>query len=126
MTGPEFISSNFQLATEDEVKMTVFAHHHTFYFSIKVEIKHFLRDNWSKWEMERPEWYNARVIALVPAEYLPTNILVDLGGAKGRRASLDRLIAAEDLKKLVIANSRKPTVVTKKKFSLNKAKVVPV
>ena len=113
------------MATEDEVKFVVFAHHPTFYESHDIEIKQWLRANWNNWEKDekdRPEWFTARVISLIPATYLPRDTLSKLGGETGRRASLDKLIEAEDLEKLVVAKARKSTIVNVKKKKSNKKK----
>ena len=124
VNSTEYVIQNYQQAEEDEIRFGVFSHHRAMFDPIDIEIKKWLRDNWRLWVETQPEWFTARTISLVPADYLPILILKELGGAKGRRASLDKLIAAEDLKVLAVANARK-TAITKKAKKKKGNQVVP-
>ena len=84
-SGKQFVVNNFKNATNDKMKFNVFKKHRSFYYSIEGEIKIWLKDEWGRWEYEKPAWFNPVAIAEVPADLLPKSVLKKMGGYEGRR-----------------------------------------
>jgi len=99
-TGKHFVVANFSEADNDEMRFDVFTHHRSFYEKIEVELKTWLKDNWERWEEDKPVWFNSAAIKSVPVDMLPLSALKSLGGVKGRRASLDRMSKTEEVEKV--------------------------
>ena len=95
-TGAEFLCQQWRDASTDKEKFYIFGKHKSYYFSINEDVKHWLNENWEKWEEERPEWFTAKVINKIPSELLPKETLEKYGGLKGRKKSVDALIKEEE------------------------------
>ena len=87
-TGKAYKVDSFIEAVSDVTKFEVFNCHPSFYASIREELKTWLDDNWATWEEERPTWFNATRIVMVPPEMLPSKALSDMGGVAGRKESI--------------------------------------
>ena len=94
-TGKKFVVDNFTEAETDEMKFDVFTHHPSYYYEVNNKIKIWLAEKWDTWEDEKPEWFTAQAISEIPADILPEKVLAKLGGAKGRRRSLDAMMTEE-------------------------------
>jgi hypothetical protein len=56
--------------------------------SIKEDVKVWTLTNWSKWEEEKPDWFNLVVKAQIPDDFIPADAVLALGGAlRARRGS---------------------------------------
>ena len=88
-TGKQFVVYNFENATDDKRKFNVFKKHRSFYLSIEKDIKSWLKKEWAKWEVDKPEWFTTVAIAEVPADMLPIGVLKKMKDKDGRRDSID-------------------------------------
>ena len=82
------MENRFRECETDEQKFGVFGNHDSYYKSFEKDLKIFLNENWSKWEEEQPDWFNAQVISLIPLACLPKEALIEMGGEEGRKASI--------------------------------------
>ena len=94
-TGKEYAVDTFHEAETDEIKFDVFGYHRSFYASIKEELKTWLKDEWENWESEKPDWFNARAIGLVPEDMLPAVALQKMNDQGGRKKSIAAMEKAE-------------------------------
>ena len=96
-TGKEFLCDNWRngAGRGDRERFHIFSKHKSYYKSINNELKEWLHENWEKWNYEREDWFTAKMIGKIPAEILPERVLVSLGGVKGRRKSIDKLVMEE-------------------------------
>jgi hypothetical protein len=53
--------------------------------SIEKEVKVWTRENWRRWESEKPAWFNDVRIAAIPDEFMLHEAVIALGGAQRRR-----------------------------------------
>ena len=96
-TGKQFLCDLFRDASTDKEKFYIFSKHKSYYKSINKEIKEWLtEENWERWEENDDEednssWFNPKGISHIPEELLPPAVLASMGGAKGRRASIDAM-----------------------------------
>jgi len=96
-TGKQFLCDVFRNAKTDMEKFYVFNKHKSYYKSVNKEIKEWLTvENWKRWVdndgvKDNESWFNAKSISRIPEELLPPAVLAEMGGAKGRRASIDAM-----------------------------------
>ena len=94
--GKDFVVDNFLKSESDYVKFRVFTHHRSYYLRIYKELKVWLDENWEKWEEDKPDWFDAYMIGLVPSELLPAKTLQKFGGERGRKKSIAMMAKAEE------------------------------
>ena len=85
----------YEESQTDALKFEVFGTHRTFYRPLAPELMKWMNENWDRWEEEKPEWFNAKLIEKIPAEMLPVKVLKKLGGEEKRRDGLKSLMAKE-------------------------------
>ena len=98
-TAKEFCCDAWRAESNDKRRFAILNIHRSYYRSIDGEIKTWLHTNWETWEKE-DNWFNAKLIRQIPEELLPTGVLQKLGGAVGRRESLDAMEKIEKAAKL--------------------------
>lgn len=80
VTGKQFKCRNFQEAKSDRERFDIFLIHHSYYASITVEVREWVRDNWDRWNEEQEEWFTERLKASVPEDMIPAREPEDLEG----------------------------------------------
>ena len=75
MTGPEYACHTFLIATTDVERHFILTYHHSYYSSVKGEIRVWLSTNWNKWTVdEKPDWFTPHFLASIPEDMLPKDI----------------------------------------------------
>ena len=70
--GKDVIIKRFRESNEDKIKAwAVFESTKHWWKSIEEEVRGWVEANWSKWEEERPKWFDENVRARIPVEYIP-------------------------------------------------------
>ena len=86
--GKEYTMTYFLEGESDAVKFQIFKNSRHHWNSIEVKVRKWVRENWAKWEEEKPEWFTDAMKAMVPEEFIPAT-----GDARrresARRASVD-------------------------------------
>jgi hypothetical protein len=87
--GKELTMNGFIEGKDDWKKgYAVFTNSKKHWRSIEDEVKNWVKDNWDRWEEEKPDWFDQAMRARVPIEYIP-----GVGDARKResvrRASVD-------------------------------------
>jgi hypothetical protein len=86
--GKDLTISCFRDGESDAMKFGVFKRSRHHWISIADKVRKWVKDNWARWEDEKPEWFTDARKAMVPEEYIPTT-----GDARKResvrRASVD-------------------------------------
>ena len=106
-TGAEFLCQQWRDASTDKEKFYIFGKHRSYYFNIEDDVKLWLRENWERWEEERPDWLTAKLISKIPADLLPVTVLAGMGGEIGRSESI-RAMKKEE--KEIVGGKRKLSV----------------
>jgi hypothetical protein len=87
-TGKTLTLSYFTEGKNDQIKSNVLRKTKHHWVSKEQEIKKWIELSWERWNTEKPEWFDDKLRALVPVEYIPK-----AGGARRkesvRRASVD-------------------------------------
>jgi hypothetical protein len=81
-TGRDFTLRQFIDGTNDAIKADAafnISFHHRKHF--EKDIKLWVEQNWTKWEDEKPDWFNEVMKAQIPIEFIPI-----LGDAKKRES----------------------------------------
>ena len=99
-TGKQFITEGFQLLKTDKEKINSFSRHRSLNADIEPDLKVWLKENWERWQEEKPDWFTAAAIESVPVDMLPLSAMNSLGGVKGRRGSLDKMAKGEKAEKV--------------------------
>jgi hypothetical protein len=88
-TGGQYSQSLFiDNEGNDEFRSLIFTTNAAHWQPIEEEVQVWCLSNWSKWEAEKPEWFNAGLKASIPDDFIPAAAVVALGGvARERRAS---------------------------------------
>jgi len=97
ITGKHFAVVNFLEAKTDDLRFEVFGHHRSYYESIVPE----------NWIESCPDWFTATAISQAPSDMLPTEVLVSMGGEKGRNASI--ISMQEEANKPIVDRGRRGT-----------------
>ena len=71
VTGKHFTAQRFREAGGDRAKNHVFAMHPAFYAAFRGEVKLWVGENFNKWNEEKPEWFNERLMANIPSDMIP-------------------------------------------------------
>ena len=91
-TGHEQSREYFTLGKDDEMKLNVFTARPEHWKSIAGDVKAFTHANWARWTVEKPAWFTADIIAMVPDEFIPEDARLELDaaekGGKRRRSSV--------------------------------------
>jgi hypothetical protein len=86
VSGRKCCAQYFTEGATDEDKLGVFGSSRLLWESdIGSEVMEFTLQNWARWEREKPSWFTPLLKATVPDEYIPTEFLAGLGGAKRMR-----------------------------------------
>ena len=109
ITGKQYVVKNYYKTESDQIRFDVFTHHRSFYDNIQGDIIKWLNDSWSEWEETSPGWFTAGAVASIPADMLPVAVLQEMGGAKGRRESIDAM-KKEKAEELKSGSKRKQSV----------------
>ena len=99
-TGKQMAVDTFKEVESANSKFEIFGHHRSFYDTIEKELKTWLKENWERWQEEKPDWFTAAAIESVPVDMLPLSAMNSLGGVKGRRGSLDKMAKGEKAEKV--------------------------
>jgi hypothetical protein len=91
-TGPEEAVFFFKSCDDPEVKIReIFSYHETFIAPIKSDIINYLATNWSKWDIEKPDFWTAEFKDVILDDYIPENVrsaeMSRRGGQGARRKS---------------------------------------
>jgi hypothetical protein len=82
VSGRQCCQEYFTMGATDEDKLEIFGCNRLLWESkIGSEVIEFTLQNWARWKRDKPSWFTARVISTVPDEYIPSDHLVQLGGA---------------------------------------------
>jgi hypothetical protein len=57
----------------DAVKFFVMTRSRRHWVWIEEKVRKWVRENWAKWEEEKPEWFNDQKKAIVPVEFIPAS-----------------------------------------------------
>ena len=60
--------------------MRIFSHSRYLWGKIEEDVKAWTLLNWSRWEEEKPEWFNPTLHATIPDDFIPTESIAALGG----------------------------------------------
>jgi hypothetical protein len=70
--GKDLTVKGFRDGKDDAKKgYAVFTNSKKHWESIEDEVKNWVKANWDRWEEEKPEWFDERMRASVPVEYIP-------------------------------------------------------
>ena len=70
-TAKQFHCQKYHDAVNDSARLSIFSLHPSYYNEIRGEVCSFVRDNWERWNDEKPEWFTTRVRASVPLDMIP-------------------------------------------------------
>ena len=70
LTGFEFSKQRF-ISGNDEIRMSVFDDHESYYLRYKGEIIEWLQNIWDKLHAEKPAWFTEDVRRRIPEEFIP-------------------------------------------------------
>jgi len=56
---------------QDDIKITIFESHRSYYAGYEDEVKAWLEDNWNKWFLNRPAWLTESVLGSIPLDLIP-------------------------------------------------------
>ncbi len=71
MTASQYAVHLFRNASTDRTKVYVLKIAPSFWEPIREEVKAFTLANWSRWETEKPKWFNEHWISTVPDDFIP-------------------------------------------------------
>jgi len=71
-TGKKFAQDLFKKGVGDAAKAAILKKTRHYWVGIEDDIKLWVRENWGKWEKERPEWLTEAKKAEIPIEWIPT------------------------------------------------------
>ena len=99
-TGSNYAIRTFREATTDESRLNAaFSNHRSFIAPIEAEVKQWLSDRYTTWQVERPAWFTEAAIASIPNDMLPKEALWELivkGGGTRRRSSVGERLNARN------------------------------
>lgn len=70
MTAKQYCCELF-CSSDDEVRMTIFDKHRTFYTEFENDVKIWLKSRWLIWHSEKPEWFSESIADKVPIDLVP-------------------------------------------------------
>jgi hypothetical protein len=82
--------SKFLEGKTDAVKFEVMTKSRHHWVSIEDKVRKWVRENWARWEEEKPEWFTDQKKSLVPVEFIPTS-----GDARGRESARRASVGVE-------------------------------
>ena len=71
VTAKQYNIMSFREATSDKARHDVFGLHPSYYRSIRVEVKQWVRQNYNTWLEENPEWFTERLRTRIPIDMIP-------------------------------------------------------
>ena len=86
-TGVQAAENIFLAYDSDERKIYIFNRNRRKWRRIEPQVMGFMKENWSRWEAEKPAWFSGSLISSVPDEFIPQVALAKLGKARKRRGS---------------------------------------
>jgi hypothetical protein len=93
MTGHEYTVSLFRASDDDASKFSaIFGNTDSHTLSIRSEVKTWVLENYERWDLEKPAWFNEANISCIPNDMIPIPNLEALleagGGERPKRNSL--------------------------------------
>lgn len=85
-TAPQYTCKQFMNAKDDAIRWDAFGNKKIEYTkTIHPQVREWVAANIERWKREKPTWFN---VEKIPDEFLPVEVLEELGGAKRRRSSV--------------------------------------
>jgi hypothetical protein len=101
-TGNQWSHMLFSEGKDDITKLDIVRRNRHLWESIRPQVRVFARDNWTKWEDERPDWFNDVLISSFDDDLLPPDVLRRLrtegGGSRMRLSVGERLARTESIR----------------------------
>ena len=100
-TGPQFNRARFNTG-EDEVMITIFKDHKSYYKDYETEIILWIEESWQTWHSDHPKWLTKVVLDSIPRIYIPTFGAEEVGvgcrvsDAWGDRLDVEPFVIDED------------------------------
>ena len=101
-TGNEFFQNNFlKTGNSDDARARIVTRNRHLWQSIRPQVREWLKENWSRWVEEDPEWFNHVWICHVDYDLLPPEVLeqqnlvggeelLSPGSPRGKQSRLSR------------------------------------
>ena len=86
-TGRNYDMDKFVSAEDDAERSLIFTKNMRLWSEIREDVQQWVRENWWRWEDERPAWFSDRIKGLVPPEMVPEEDDVEREKRRQRRAN---------------------------------------
>jgi len=89
-TAWQMVIATYKSTDDPFQKMNaIFTNHISMSQRIKPEVIKYMAENWAEWERTKLSWFTPVFISKIPDEFIPQRNLVELGGARRRRSSVN-------------------------------------